>query len=1333
VAKLGKLLLALLVVVLGAGGIWRSTRSSARALSPTVGDMEAVHATVATPRGAVRGITRLSAGDFVETDADGRARIRLDDGTNAIVDRQSRLIVGDAGMTLEAGRLFVMVASDARAEIGVGQAKVLVTAANAGFEKRPDGAELYAANAEIVVTAGGREHKLRAGESATLRGDQVTVAPAKTFDDWTGGLAAPWGIDGAPRRSVGELWGRPLDAPAGDPGSPLTIRSHDVVATIRGELAHTKLRSVYFNGGSATVSGDFRLALPVAAIVSRFAWGSAEPLDEGSIVLADREQSALRPSAAVLEWAGEGWLRGNLPGIASGATAIVEIEYVEWLDPRQVESGRIAVQYRYPMASGAQPPLIGEFSARVDASASNPIAIASGFGARAERGVVQIRRPDFRPSADLVVDVQMRPFEAPARSYLAPADEDDERRIVLVRSELPEVAPEAGATIVFVVDSSGSAEPALLEVSRTFIAAVLDALGSRDRVLVLAADQSVRPVGPVTIGTLDHARRTQIKAGLAALTPGGATDLGRALEAGADALPADAPSGIIVYVGDGWPTVGDSTVAAMQARLARRAGGMPRLAAAAVGPVSNRAALAALTRGSGPLLEIADAIDAGAAAASLVSEALRPTLAAVELELGPDVEQVYPRHARSVVAGHTITVVGKLRGKLPSAAVLRYRTPSGTHSERRLLSVHTSLEPGDVRRRWARARVEDVVLTGKGQEAAIDVALRAALVTPWTALSTKPGPYISSLIEARLLDLSSIHSGVAAAFSTPSLAFGALTNVPLELPSEAVDEIRLEPALAAAAVRALEAASDNVRACRDSRAALRPDLTGKLRVVFQLDGQGRARDVRVRGQTAEADDAALDRCVEVVVSGLRYPRSGAQARVRVEHLIELPPARATRPARCSQTSALALPLRRGIWLERLKRDRAGDAALEYVAARRNCETPTWAARRALLELMLTTVQDGPERVALARRLDRAGESDAAKFMRREAVRRARTPEELGSLRRELLGDERYPIATFRKRYQALTSDAARLELVRHFSLLAPHDAGLRRRALALLEVLGKKRELGEEIRRIRLDPFADAELLAEAAAALRRIGLEDEARRTFGELAERAPSDPWARAFLGDRLRNEGWFEDAAAAYAALDQILPDNPAARVRFALAHAGAGRIDIARRLLARVAQTGGREGNAALAELAARLAAVLLAEAAQGERVSNADVQRLSAALHESSRSARGVSVIVLAPAGDVALGALVVRGAGRDREEKPAEIRAEGAGIYALQFDPQGAAVRVRLSRPAALPPARPTRVQVRALFANGSAVAPRLASIDVELPVSGKPVELEWRGDRFVN
>src|SRR5262249_14111328 len=138
----------------------------------------------------------------------------------------------------------------------------------------------------------------------------------------------------------------------------------------------------------------------------------------------------------------------------------------------------------------------------------------------------------------------------------------------------------------------------------------------------------------------------------------------------------------------------------------------------------------------------------------------------------------------------------------------------------------------------------------------------------------------------------------------------------------------------------------------------------------------------------------------------------------------------------------------------------------------------------------------------------------------------------------------------------------------------------------------------------------DAQLIADAASALRRAGDEAEARRTFGELAERAPRDPWVRGFLGDRLRAEGWFDDATAAYEVLLDLLPDDPAATLRLALAHAGAGRLDVAERLLARVAATGGRSGDARLSDLAANVAGALIGDALAKDGLGDDDKKRLA---------------------------------------------------------------------------------------------------------------------------
>ncbi len=377
------------------------------------------------------------------------------------------------------------------------------------------------------------------------------------------------------------------------------------------------------------------------------------------------------------------------------------------------------------------------------------------------------------------------------------------------------------------------------------------------------------------------------------------------------------------------------------------------------------------------------------------------------------------------------------------------------------------------------------------------------------------------------------------------------------------------------------------------------------------------------------------------------------------------------------------------------------------------------------------MREGPRRILVAKLLDDAGEPSAAALLRREALRRAASPDELRRVEAALLAGERLPVGAFRKQYTKANDDDGRLAVVRRFLAIAPHDARLRRTLLLLLESMNKKDELREQARIYRQDPFTDAVLLADIAAAIRRTGDELEARRAYGELSERAPDDPWVRAFLGDRLRNEGWFDDATLAYEALEELLPGDAGTGLRLALAHAGSGRLDVAQRMLARVAQTGGRTGDVLLGDLSSFVAHALLAGARTKDSIPAADRDRLTRTALALPFPEATIVFVVRAPAGSIALDPILVRGPKEAREERSAELASPSIGLYAMRLSTSDREATLRLRRPEALPPALPLKVTIDALVPDVAGKPVRLVTTEVDVPPTGKPIELRWTDAGF--
>lgn len=1281
------------------------------AMATTVGDVQTLHADVTIGGKEVRGQARIRVGDELVTGPSGRARLRLDDGTVVVVDASTKARLEGSRFVLAAGRIFVQAGSGSATEIAAADLATKVQSAAAAFELGDKGGKVYCARGELVASRGGETVHVQSGEVASIAGGKVAVAPETAFDDWTGGLAVPWSGERAPASAIAELWSGAGEV---EPGSPLVVRTAKVDVTVDGEVAHTRMRTTYFNGSDRDVAADVRLALPDGAIVTRVARLDESSTDEHLATLRAGTQGS-GSSTNGLEWAGGGAIRGTLAQVRAGLSVDLVVDYVEWLPQKDGHA-----TYRFPMASDVEGPIVGGLDVAVT-SLSPATWISASAGAKVRDGAIVLHRADTRPTGDLVVELAPAVVKpGGARAYVERV-QGGEDPYVLVRTELPEAA-EAGVTLALVVDTSNSVGPALLETERAAVDAILDALGPKDSVVVLAADQAVAPVGGDKPGAVTPELRAKIRKDLAAVHAGGASNLGLALERAADLVDTDAEksSAMVVYLGDGHPTVGEVTARELRKRLARRATGVPRLGAFAIGQGADRWMLAELVAG-GPVLDVVDRPDAARASAALVASALAPTFRDVTVDLGSTVDRVYPRDPVAVLAGTTVVVSGRLRGELPKSVAVRYRRGTKLVEEVRPLDVRPLPQNADVAKRWAEQRIEETVAHGEGVEPAIALATKAGLLTPWTSWLFD-GWSASAPWDARVLALSpatdtSFAGKVEPAPPPPSLL--------LEPPPSFDGEDTIEQAAEIAARRALRDAVGPMVACRDARASIKPGIGNDLSVSVSIDRDGKATNVVVRA-AGGGDDPILDRCVRVVV--MAVPFYGAGVAVKLEHVVRLPPGQGVKRTQCSVASTLPLAVRRGVW-----RARSAKGTLDYLAASRACETPTWADRRALLTVV-TAKMDAGTAIALVERLESEGATDGAAFVRRELLRKASygtiPPAEL---RRLLVGDEPKLDRALDKAYRAAKTDPDRIAVLRRFLKLAPHSPLGRRLELALLEETKDKVALLDAIEGIRYDPFADAGLLAECASALRRIGLDDEGRRAFGELVERAPRDPWTLGYVGDRLRAEGLYEDALAAYLRLDAATPDDPAVTLRIALAHAGAGRLDVATRLLDKVAQTGGRGDDGRLGELASIVSASLLTNARTGGgKAPDAETDALLVRRLAQTPLPDVASLVLVRSAVNDAKVEVMIARRETDKDELPADLDASAMGLAAVRIERGGGTSRIRLRTTSGYTSTRPTRALVTALVLDaGDRSRSRLVTREVEIAPGDKGTELRWNGEVF--
>ena len=1333
----------------------------------SVADLHVIHEGVTLQDAQVTRTRRVGQDEALETQAQGRCQLLLDTGARVLVDGSTKLTVKSDGFSVDKGRVFVVGAAGTHTVVGAGQATIVVADGQAGINFAQGGEiSAYAAAGELTVRVNGADTTVATGEKAVIAGTNVTRAPELVFDDWTGGLAAPWTSESQLSQAAvaGTLWGQRTRR-VGEAGSPLTLRSQSVEARVQGESADTRVNFVFFHGGSDPVEGVFRMGLPKEALVSGFGFGATRDLAQANLTMAVTSGVVSR-ATPTLEWAGDDWVQVSTGVINPGKEVHIAISYSQWLG-NQHDDDKTVVQYRLPLVAGTHMSRIGEFSVDLDVSLAAPSWLRASHGATLQDNRVRMRRSDFVPASDFVVEIGTAPWKQAARMYVVQSDDQDRAgSYVLVRAEVPadaisqtseaaiaqkgarnEAGADESAQLVVVLDASSSMNADAFDTARAIVEALVGALDTKDRALVLTASQHVKPLVTAGLEPMNAERKKAVLQALRDVQPGGTTDLGLALQTAADHLDEASVGGLVLYVGDGWASVGDLSAKSIRARLSRRAGGLPRLAAISVGSNANQLGLVELTWGLGPMLHAQSRTEGAQLANRILATAIEPTISDARLDLGPHVEQVYPLRGTAAAPGSTVFAVGRLAADLPEPTKVTLRWLNARGPQEKTLDIQRSrpTDGSDVRRLWGQARIQELLVDRREQEAIVNVALREKLLTPWTAWTIDHNTYIPTPILERFLNASASDQALyAARFMSPATAAGTMADfAPQETreTEEAGVRFRGEAGLTSAIIFASRRLVDNtigsLRACRDARVAVRADLPGVFQIQWKIDGNGTASDIRITSGEGQPDQSLLS-CLTSVVAGIRFPRTGQLNPTAIDHRIVLPPVKPTMPVKCSSASKLSLEARRGTWTERL--DRAAPDTV-FLDAKNTCELPSWTAKQALLELILQRQFRGEQLVDLANALDAAAEPEAAKYLRTQAVRRARTPDELRSLRRALIASEAYPVDVFEKRFVTAATDRKKLDVVQRFLQLAPHDTRLNSVLLALLGRLNEKERLQNAALGLRRDPLTDAMTLAAAASALQDIGDEANAQLALQEIVERAPQDLWARVFVGDRMRHHGWFAQAVEMYESAVDRLPQDQSVGIRYALAFAGTGRIDLAQRVLTDVQRTKGTSEDESLCDLADDLTIITLDQARK--RASEPQAAVLLDQLRSLAKRAVGTVFVVQGPAGDSPIKTLLFSSAGANhhaadhnaehaRLAVEPQLQSNSLNMTRLVSTATGLTAELRLVAKPNISATKPLPVQVHAIEFAAPVDVPKVASTTVQLQQDGKELSVRWTPEGFV-
>jgi Ca-activated chloride channel family protein len=582
---------------------------------------------------------------------------------------------------------------------------------------------------------------------------------------------------------------RPLPRPVPLP-NVLPVKSIQLDTKISGQVATTRVVQVFRNDTPHTLEGTYFFPIPENASIVEFSiWENGKKLtgevrtrEEARRIYDEIVRRQRDPG--LLEYAGKDLFQASIFPIPGNSDKKLELVYSQVL---KAESGTVA--YKYPLGTGRNlwqahgadivrtgHPMqkFGTVSGKVEISSrealrnvyspSHKIEV-SNKGERA--ATVSFETSDNDSDFQLFYGVSNDDFGMTILTHREPGKDGYFLLMVSPRDDIAERAT-VNKDIVFVLDTSGSmADEGKMEKARAALLFGIRSLrdGDRFNVINFAGEEHLMERRLIVA---DAGGRRRGEEFVKTLRPTGGTNINDTLVASMKQFEKNDRPKMLVFMTDGLPTVGETSVDRINANLQKAKMADVRVFPFGFGYDVNTTLLDKLgSENSGMSDYVQPKEDLEIKVSNFFARVSSPVLSDVDLDFGTvDVDLTYPRKLTDIFKGMQLVVIGRYRNSADlNSVTLTLRGKSGQES--RSFSYPDLAFPARendndfLPRLWASRRVgwliEQIRLNGVTKELKddiVDLGTRYGIVTPYTSYLATDGSFANvAPTDARQLSL----------------------------------------------------------------------------------------------------------------------------------------------------------------------------------------------------------------------------------------------------------------------------------------------------------------------------------------------------------------------------------------------------------------------------------------------------------------------------------------------------------------------------------------------------------------------------------------------------